>query len=841
MAHNTSNPESEFNPEEAVIPLSEVETSQRYKDVYQEISPDRIKSKTRTGNTLHFLSENGFGMRLTVRHARVVRFHYSKTNVFDMDFSYAVLPLQEEKAHYMKEYEDDNAYFLDTEDLKIEINKADMRLKISDAHGNLLAEETAPHYTRSTILEGMTDVKISLKANEKEAYFGLGDKASALNLRGRSFENWNTDSFAYGADRDPLYRAIPFYYSLNNGQAYGIYLDNSYRSHFDFNSKSDGNTTFSAKGGEMNYYFIYGPLLNDVASEYMNLTGVPEMPPLWSLGFHQCRWSYHPESRVHEVANKFRELEIPCDSIYLDIDYMDGYRCFTWDNDEFPDPTRMIDELKQKGFHTVVMIDPGIRVDDDYDVYADGKEKDMFCRRTNGEVMYGPVWPPNCVWPDYTNPEVREWWGKLYEGLYNENKVSGFWNDMNEPAVFQVTRNTFPDEVRHDYDGNLTNHAKAHNIYGMQMSRATLEGLKDLQTKKRPFLLTRATFSGGQRYAALWTGDNVATWEQLEIANRQCQRLSISGFSFVGTDIGGFVDSPGGELMVRWLQLGIFHPFYRIHSSGNNLDGASEAEKDLIAKLEAENRQDQEPWAYGDDYTKHAKAAIELRYRLLPYHYTAFRQHIVNGKPIIRSLSFYDQTDAKAVANEAGSMFGEHLLVYPVTEEGAKEVEVYLPKGNWIDYFNGVRHKGKRTVKYGVTLSHSPIFVKAGAVIPHYPVMQYTNEKPVEQLTLRAYRGKELTHSELYEDAGEGYDFLNGDYSLRNFYTDGRTGVFRIKQIDEGERKSSYSTIRLEVYGLKNAPKSVTVDGEAAEFTAIENDAYVVIVDERFEKVEVRF
>ena len=831
----------EFNPETAVVPLSQTETSVRYKDVFKEISPDRVKSYSRSGNTMHFLCDNGFGLRVSVRTPRIVRFHYSRTNVFDMNFSYAVLPVGEEKYHNITEETTDTGWTIQTEELKIEISKTDLRLVISDALGHVLAEENAPHYTRSTILEGMTDVKVSFKAHENEVWLGLGDKSGDLNLRGGSFENWNTDSFAYGAERDPLYRTVPFYYSLHTGQAYGIFLDNSYRSFFDFAASDKDTVSFSAKGGEMNYYFIYGPKLLDVAAQYVELTGKPEMPPLWALGFHQCRWSYHPESRVREVANKFRELQIPCDSIYLDIDYMDGYRCFTWDKEEFPDPTGMIADLREQGFHTVVMIDPGIRVDDNYHVYAEGKENDYFCRRTTGEVMYGPVWPPDCVWPDYTRPEVRKWWGNLYKTLYNEQGVSGFWNDMNEPAVFQVTRNTFPDEVRHDYDGHPTNHAKAHNIFGMQMTKGSQEGLKRLQPDKRPFLLTRATFSGGQRYAAVWTGDNVATWEHLEIANRQCQRLSISGFSFVGTDIGGFVDEPGGELLVRWLQAGIFHPFYRIHSSGNNLDGAAEAEKDLIRELEARNRQDQEPWAYGNPYTQHAKAAIELRYRLLPYHYTAFRRHIMSGKPIIRSLAFYDQTDDRAVTNETGSVYGEQLLVYPVSEEGATEVEVYLPRGTWTDYFTGKVYKGMHTVKYPVTLAHSPIFVKAGAVIPHYPVMQYTGEKAVEELTLCAYVGKNLTQSELYEDAGEGYDFLNGDYSLRSFYTDGRDGIFRIKQIKEGQRKSTYDRINLEIYGLTGTPTSVTADGKSAAVTATERGGYKVNLPADFVKVEIKF
>ncbi|MEM9931937.1 MAG: TIM-barrel domain-containing protein, partial [Bacteroidota bacterium] len=321
---------------------------------------------------------------------------------------------------------------------------------------------------------------------------------------------------------------------------------------------------------------------------------------------------------------------------------MDGYRCFTWNDQHFPDPKQLIKDLRKQGFETVVMIDPGIRVDEAYETYTSGIKEDVFCRRVDGELMLGPVWPPLCVWPDYTRPEVREWWGKQYKKLYKTDGVSGFWNDMNEPAVFQVNSLTFPDGVMHDMDGSPRDHRAAHNIYGMQMSKATYDGLKELKPKVRPFVLTRATFSGGQRYAAVWTGDNIASWEHLRLANLQCQRLAISGFSFCGTDIGGFAEVPTGELLVRWLQLGIFHPLYRVHSMGNNVDGAAEAEADQIAEAERLNRLDQEPWAFGDPYTSLNRAAIELRYRLLPYLYTTFFDHTKNGTPFLRPLSFVD-------------------------------------------------------------------------------------------------------------------------------------------------------------------------------------------------------
>ena len=243
---------------------------------------------------------------------------------------------------------------------------------------------------------------------------------------------------------------------------------------------------------------------------------------------------------------------------------MDGFRCFTWDKSHFPNPSEMVKDLRSKGFKTIVMIDPGLKEDENYDVFVEGRNRDYFCKRANGDLMIGPVWPSDCAFPDFTNPAVRSWWGHLYRILYSKNAIAGFWNDMNEPALFKIDRKTFPDDVRHYYEGQSASHAQVHNVYGMQMSRATYEGLLKLKNHRRPFVITRATFSGGQRYASVWTGDNTSNWKHLKIANIQCQRLSISGFSFVGSDVGGFAEQPTGELLVRWLQLGVFHPLVSV-------------------------------------------------------------------------------------------------------------------------------------------------------------------------------------------------------------------------------------------------------------------------------------
>ncbi|MFK7807377.1 MAG: TIM-barrel domain-containing protein, partial [Saprospiraceae bacterium] len=412
----------------------------------------------------------------------------------------------------------------------------------------------------------------------------------------------------------------------------------------------------------------------------------------------------------------------------------------------------------------------------------------------------------------------------------------GFWNDMNEPAVFSVNTKTFPEDVRHDYDGHDKSHKAAHNIYGMQMSRASYDGFKKLQPKKRPFLLTRATYSGGQRYAAVWTGDNYADWKHLRIANRQCQRLSISGFSLCGSDVGGFAGEPTGELMVRWLQLAIFHPVYRVHSIGNNVDGAVQVEGEEIAKLEAANRMDQEPWAYGEKYTQFAREAIELRYKLIAYLYDAFHKYTTKGTPVIRSLAFYDQADENTSKTQRDFMFGEKLMVSPIVRPGRKKQRIYFPQGNWYSLQEGKRFEGKRKHTVKVDLGDIPVFAKAGSAIAMYPVQQHTNELQFEEMTLNTYYINGADKTTLYEDAGEGYDYLENDYSMKTITCKGDEKQFSVVQRIKGEYSRGYEKVKLKVFGLPFSATTCLVDRK--EVALAENGKGVeVVVDAGFSSV----
>ncbi|MBL7776038.1 MAG: DUF5110 domain-containing protein [Saprospiraceae bacterium] len=453
-------------------------------------------------------------------------------------------------------------------------------------------------------------------------------------------------------------------------------------------------------------------------------------------------------------------------------------------------------------------------------------------------MLFRSVWPGFCAFPDFTDPNVRDWWGELYRSLYVEDGVSGFWNDMNEPAVFHVHHKTLPDQVLHHFDGQPCGHAKAHNVYGLLMTRASWEGFKRLQPEKRPFLLTRATFAGGQRYAAVWTGDNFSNWEHLAIANVQCQRLSISGFSFCGTDIGGFAGSADGELFVRWLQLAVFHPLMRVHSMGPHAGGDIAVTEEAQLSDPALHVSDQEPWSFGEKWTALAKKAIELRYALLPCLYTAMWQNCQDGTPVLRHAAFADPEDPKLWDCERDFLFGDHLFVSPVVQSKLQRQLVYLPKGNWYYFWTGQPHNGEIFVN--VNPEQIPFFVREGAVLSTYPILQYTAEKPVDELTLYVYYKDGSENSQLYEDAGEGYAYQKEEFCLRRWQTSGTADTFSLEQEILGAWAPPYEKIKIFLVGFPTFVRQCRVDREALPIKEIrlrDRALYTVTVAPDFKRI----
>jgi len=750
-----------------------------------------IDSYEQHGTEFTFYDLNS-ALRISVLNEYIFRVRLAPNAVFLPDFSYALVPFKERPITVSildKELE----YQIATSAIVLSIRKSDFHISINNAEGQLLNEDAYRMHWEENIQFGGYNVYSSKKIQEGECFYGLGDKACDLNLIRKRFTLWSTDAYAFERNTDPLYRNIPFYLGLHNGLGYGIFYDNCFRTSFDFGQYNPQEMNYFAEGGELNYYFIAGPHIMDVVKRYASLTGTAPMPPMWALGFHQCRWSYFPEAKLHQLAQDFREKEIPCDALYLDIDYMDGYRCFTWNKSHFPDPKGMSDKLAEQGFKLVVILDPGIKIDDTYPIYTEGEENNYFCRRGDDYFMEGPVWPGRCKFPDFTHPDVREWWGS-HVGKLLEDGVAGVWNDMNEPSVFGL--GTFPNDVRHYFEGYRGSHRKAHNIYGMQMARATYNGMRKALKNKRPFTILRSTYSGGQRYGSAWTGDNIGTWDHLRLACLQCQRMSMSGFSFVGSDIGGFTGNADAELFTRWIQMGAFTPLFRAHSSGDTIE--------------------REPWSYGPEIEAIIKKYIELRYKLLPYIYSAFWENHKYGFPIMRPVVMLEQELAYNTYRQDEFTLGDKILVCPVLEKGAQQRTVYLAKGSWYNYWTMERMEGLQEHIIDCPLEIMPLFVRAGSVIPEYPVMQYTGQKEIEELLLSIYYADYNANSFLYEDHGDTFAYEQEIYTEKKFAYEYSTdsGKVIVSQSQVGLFTPRYDTYRIRFTGVPKLPSKITLNNQ---------------------------
>jgi len=748
----------------------------------------------------------------------LLRFRYANYGRFEEDFSYAIIQNDSLSCNKFVFTEKKKQLEVETEKLTCVINRKTLQVTISDPSGFVIMEDELGYHWEEDKKHGNNIVIKTCKIHSRESFYGLGDKSGRFNLRDQRLQLWGSDQYGYEEHTDPLYKNIPFFYGLHHKIGYGVFMDNTFRSFFDFGFERENVFSFWAHGGEMNFYFIYGPELLSVAEKYTHLTGTPELPPLWSLGFHQSKWSYYPEKVVRELAQEFRTRKIPCDVIHIDIDYMDGYRCFTWDKKKFPNPKKMLGDLAKQGFKPIAIIDPGIKVDREWDLHEEAVEKDYFCKWPDGPLYRGSVWPGACHFPDFTDSKVREWWAGLFPELMASG-LWGIWNDMNEPAVFE--EGTFADDVRHDFDGHPCSHRKAHNVYGMQMAKASFDGVKESINPKRPFVLTRSAYAGTQRYAAAWTGDNIASWNHLKIANIQVQRLAVSGMSFAGSDVGGFINEPSPELFVRWIQLGIFHPFFRVHSSGDHGE--------------------QEPWSFGEETELQVKQLIELRYQLLPYLYTAFWQYVTAGTPILRPLCFLDQTDFETIQRSEEFVCGDHILVSPISRPEAEGEWVYIPQGEWIYYWTDDLYKGMGEEIWIESMNAQvPFFVRAGSVIPLFPVQLYVGEKELEVITLHIYFSKNSVISKWYEDSGDGYDYENDQFRLHEFKTSGSETEFIINHSTQGSYSSPTHTFNVHVHCCPFTMKQFMINGEETEAAYDKNrHIYTCAVPSDFDNIQL--
>lgn len=607
-------------------------------------------------------------------------------------------------------------------------------------------------------------VRIDIEAGT--SLYGTGEIAGPLLRNGRKTICWNSDAYGYTEENVSLYQSHPWVLAVRaDGTSFGILADTTWRCEIDLTGKdksagADGSIVFRGEGAGYPVYVIDRASPQEVLTGLAELIGTMPLPPLWSIGYHQCRYSYNPDARVREIANGFRDRHIPCDVIWFDIDYMDGYRIFTYDKAQFPDPKKLNDDLDKQGFHRIWMIDPGVKAEKGYSVYDQMTASDLAVKDAKGQTYKGEVWPGWCVYPDFTRNDVRQWWSGLYKPFIGLG-VSGVWNDMNEPAVFNVKSKTMPEDNAHaggPWDPRIWRgkseefkstqilppgpHLKYHNVYGTLMAKGTVEGILAAEPEKRPFVLTRAGYIGSQRYAATWTGDNTAEWKDLENSVSMVANLGLSGQPFCGPDIGGFNGNGDAALYARWIGVGSLLPFSRGHTGKGNID--------------------KEPWAFGPEVEQTARLALERRYRLLPYLYTLFWEAHQTGMPVLRPVFFADPKDPALRSEDDAFLLGSDLLVVPkVTPD--RDRSPTLPKGIWQEI---------QLVEEGVHPDLPRLYIRGGSIIPMGPILQYTGDKSARMeskgapLTLVIALDENGSASgKLFEDDGEGFGYLSGNYA----------------------------------------------------------------------------
>lgn len=641
---------------------------------------------------------------------------------------------------------------------------------ISEEHRKLLEAEGHDYIEQKEKFA----FEVVKKMQGSECFYGLGDKTGYLNKRNYAYEMWNTDNPNPHVDGfKTLYKSIPFFMTLTDTHVYGVFMDNTYKSFFNMGQESEEYYYFGAVDGNLDYYYIAGDSLSEVLSGYTYLTGTCPVPQKWILGYHQSRWGYVYQEDVEEIANEMRKNDIPCDAIHFDIDYMEGYRVFTWNQERYHgDPDGFLCKLKEQGFKTVVIIDPGVKKDEEYYVYKEGVEKGYFAKTPEGDVYINTVWPGESAYPDFGRKEVRTWWGEKHKFLMDKG-VCGVWNDMNEPASFS---GPLPDDVVFADEDRASTHAKIHNVFGHLMSKATYEGVKKI-TGKRPFVITRACYAGSQKYTSAWTGDNHSMWGHLQMAIPQLCNLGMSGMPFVGTDVGGFGSDTTPELLSRWVQVGCFSPFFRNHT--------------------AMGTRKQEPWMFNEVVLDNYRKYVKLRYSLIPYIYDLYFEGEKTGAPIMRPLVYhYNKDEAVKNCNDE-FMVGDKILVAPVVYQGMTKRMVYLPEGTWYDFWTKETMIGPTWTVKDAPIDVCPIYVKAGSIIPMMEPMSYVGEKELDRLILDVYPGE--GSCEHYLDNGEDFAYREGEYTQYHFEVDAAGNVSG-KIVNKGYDKT-YKKILVRVLG----------------------------------------
>lgn len=723
-------------------------------------------------NVIHLKTQNAF-IEIIPYSQNIIRFRIDKKPL-KKDFSYAVTAKPESiKANISQE---GNEIKISTASINCVIQKKPFSVAIYTKDGKVINED-AKGFTTSWADNSVTTYK---KMQNGERFIGLGEKSGNLDRKGNAYTNWNTDAAGYDNGTDPLYSDVPFYIGLHDHLSYGIFLDNTYQTDFNFGASNDIFSSFGARGGEMNYYFIYDNSVAKIITDYTWLTGRMKMPPLWSLGYQQSKWSYFPDTMVLHIAHELRNKHFPADGMVLDIDYMDKYQLFTWNKKYFPHPHVMTDSLRKLGFRTTVIVDPGIKIAPEAPAYQKGLKEDVYLKYPNGQYYSGQVWPGWCNFVDFTSEKGRAYW-RSQMSFFAKNGVSGVWNDMNEISTWGQRT---PNNILYNYDGRGANNLEGHNVYALNMVRSSYEGMKQI-TGVRPFILSRSGYAGLQRYSAIWTGDNQPNDDHMLLGVRLLNSMGLSGLAFTGMDISGFLGNATPELFTRWMQIGAFMPYCRNHK----ITGAKPAE----------------PWCYGEDALNNSRSYIELRYHLLPYLYSTFYEATQDGLPVNRSLAI-DYTFQEDVYKEDFQnqyLFGNNIMVAPFKSTDTKG-KIYLPANdNWYNFYTDRKFDGGQVIDTKVTLDRLPLYIKAGSIIPMQSLIQSTADMPTDTLVLHVYNDNKTNSFTYYEDDGESYRYQKGDDYKRIIKFNPRDRRIEFSKV-EGAFVSKFKYVKILLHGFND-------------------------------------
>ncbi|CAH8567370.1 unnamed protein product [Schistosoma rodhaini] len=540
--------------------------------------------------------------------------------------------------------------------------------------------DTRPH--------GLNSISMDFDFQGFSHVYGIPEHADGFVLKSTSdgdpYRLYNLDVFEYEVyNKMALYGSVPVMWGHNQNNTVGVLWLNPSETWIDIDysdsknsgifsgffskkpEKSSVQTRWMSESGLVDLYVFVSSTPSDAMRSYASVVGTTKLPPLFAIGYHQCRWNYNDEADLLSVDKHFDEYEMPVDVLWLDIEHTDGKRYFTWDRTKFPNPKEMVDKLNAKGRKLVTVVDPHIKRDPNWPLFSNSQNNEIFVKTRDGTEFDGWCWPGSSAWPDFTDKSVQQWWSNLFLTYEPVCKDSMFtWNDMGEPSVFNGPEVTMHKDAKHAGDWE---HRDIHNLYGLYVHKSTWDGLM-LRSNgvERPFVLTRAFFVGSQQTAAVWTGDNTADWSHLKVSTSMLLSISIVGITLCGADVGGFFGNPDSELLTRWYQAAAYQPFFRAH-----------------AHIDSKRR---EPWLVASEYIDPIRKAIQARYHLLPYWYTLFARSEANGQPVMAPMWFHFPKDVNTFDLDDQYMVGEAVLVRPVTDQGASSVQLYFPKGTWYHY-----------------------------------------------------------------------------------------------------------------------------------------------------------